>query len=172
MRSRKFLMSIFLMVLLVKDQHKPMTTNLYETDFYHWTVEQAQFLELGKFDDLDLTNLAEEIASLGKQQQQELRNRLGVLIGHLLKWQYQPEKRTRSWQVTIQLQRAEIQDLLTDNPSLKSYIDMAIQRGFRSGLALVLSETPIKKKDLPAICPYSFGQILDPSFPDHIEMEF
>ena len=172
MRSRKFLMSIFLMVLLVNDEHKSMNTNLYETDFYRWTFEQAQFLELGKLEGLDLVNLAEEIISLGKQKQQEISNRLGILIGHILKWQYQPEKRTRSWQVTIQLQRAEIQDLLTDNPSLKSYIDMAIQRGFRSGLALVLSETPIKKKDLPAVCPYVFEQLLDTNFPDDIEMEF
>jgi len=160
------------MVLLVNDEHKSMNTNLYETDFYRWTFEQAQFLELGKLEGLDLVNLAEEIISLGKQKQQEISNRLGILIGHILKWQYQPEKRTRIWQVTIQLQRAEIQDLLTDNPSLKSYIDMAIQRGFRSGLALVLSETPIKKKDLPAVCPYVFEQLLDTNFPDDIEMEF
>ena len=76
-------------------------TGLYETDFYRWTVEQSQFLALGKLHGLDLENLAEEIASLGRQERQELENRLGVLIGHLLKWQYQPNKRSRSWQVTI-----------------------------------------------------------------------
>ncbi|NJL88409.1 MAG: DUF29 domain-containing protein [Coleofasciculaceae cyanobacterium SM2_1_6] len=149
-----------------------MTSQLYETDFYRWTIEQSQFLQLGKFDRLDLSNLAEEIASLGKQQRQELRNRLGVLIGHLLKWQYQPAKRTRSWQVTISLQRREIRDILAENPSLQPYLDTAIQAGFSLGIDLVLIETPIKKKDLPTECIYTVEQILDSNFPDGIETEF
>jgi hypothetical protein len=149
-----------------------MVSQLYETDFHGWTIEQSQFLQLGKFDNLDLENLAEEIASLGKQQRQELRNRLGVLIGHLLKWQYQPTKRTRSWQVTISLQRREIRDILADNPSLQPYLDTAIQAGFSLGIDLVLMETPIKKKDLPTECVYTVEQILDNNFPDGIETEF
>jgi hypothetical protein len=149
-----------------------MQTNLYESDFYAWTNEQAKLLELRKLDRLDFENLIEEITSLGKQQQQELRNRLGLIIGHLLKWQYQPEKRTRSWQVTIQLQRQEVQDLLEDNPSLKSYLDKALSQSFRLGLAQVLSETPIKKQVLPDLCPYNLAELLDPNFPDDISREF
>jgi hypothetical protein len=149
-----------------------MNAKLYETDFYGWTLEQSKLLSLGKFEGLDLVNLVEEIESLGKQRQQELSNRLGVLIGHLLKWQYQPQKRSRSWQVTIQLQREEIQDLLEDNPSLRSYVEKALSKGFRLGLALVLSETPIKKTLLPKECPYGFEQLLDSNFPDDIEVEF
>jgi hypothetical protein len=149
-----------------------MQTNLYESDFYAWTIEQTELLQLRKLDHLDFDNLIEEIASLGKQQQQELRNRLGLLIGHLLKWQYQSEKRTRSWQVTIQLQRQEIHDLLQDNPSLKSYLDKALLQSFRLGLAQVLSETPISKKVLPDVCPYSFAELLDSNFPDDIGIEF
>ena len=149
-----------------------MSASLYETDFYRWTIEQSKLLAIGKLEGLDLVNLVEEIESLGKQKQQELSNRLGVLIGHLLKWQYQPEKRSRSWQVTIQLQREEIRDLLFDNPSLKSYLDRALPKGFRLGLALILGETPISKKLLPSECPYSFEQLLDLSFPDDIDVEF
>ena len=149
-----------------------MTSKLYETDFYGWTIEQSRLLQLGKFDSLDLENLAEEIASLGKQQRQELRNRLGVLIGHLLKWQYQPTKKTRSWQVTIGLQRREIKELLADNPSLQPYLNTAIQVGFSFGIDLVLIETSIKKKDLPTECVYTVEQILDNNFPDGLETEF
>jgi hypothetical protein len=149
-----------------------MTSKLYETDFYGWTIEQSRLLQLGKFDGLDLENLAEEIASLGKQQRQELRNRLGVLIGHLLKWQYQPTKKTRSWQVTIGLQRREIKELLADNPSLQPYLNTAIQVGFSFGIDLVLIETPIKKKYLPTECVYTVEQILDNNFPDGLETEF
>ena len=149
-----------------------MTSKLYETDFHGWTIEQSRLLQLGKFDSLDLENLAEEIASLGKQQRQELRNRLGVLIGHLLKWQYQPTKKTRSWQVTIGLQRREIKELLADNPSLQPYLNTAIQVGFSFGIDLVLIETSIKKKDLPTECVYTVEQILDNNFPDGLETEF
>ena len=119
---------------------------LYETDFYQWTVEQSQLLALGKLQGLDLENLAEEIASLGRQERQELENRLGVLIGHLLKWQYQPNKRSRSWQVTISNQRRAIKKLLTNNPSLKPYLDTAVQDGFLLGLGLVPSGLPTYAK--------------------------
>ncbi len=103
-----------------------MPSNLYETDFYTWTLEQLKLLKEGNFKHLDIVNLVEEIESLRKQQRQELSNRLGVLIGHLLKWDYQPEKRGKSWRVTIQIQRREINDLLEENPSLKLDMSEAI----------------------------------------------
>ncbi len=73
-----------------------MTQSLYDTDFYAWTLAQAEYLRAGQFELLDLENLGEEIESLGKQQRQELRNRLGILLGQLLKWHYQPEIRSKS----------------------------------------------------------------------------
>jgi len=96
--------------------------DLYETDFYQWTQEQATLLRQGVWTSLDIENLAEEIESLGRQQKQELRNCLGVLIGHLLKWEYQPELRGKSWKATIWEQRDQVFDILQDNPSLKPYI--------------------------------------------------
>ena len=77
------------------------TSDLYELDFYGWTQQQAKFLQEGKWDCLDIPNLIEEIESLGKQQRQELRSRLGILLGHLLKWEFQPHHRSRSWFATI-----------------------------------------------------------------------
>ena len=142
-----------------------MPSNLYETDFYAWTLEQSKFLKEGDFKHLDITNLVEEIESLGKQQRQELRNRLGVLIGHLLKWDYQPDKRSKSWRVTIQIQRREIEDLLEDNPSLKPYLPEAIAKGYKAGLDLVVLETPLDYPDLPEACIYTVDRIFDPEFP-------
>jgi Domain of unknown function DUF29 len=72
------------------------TVNLYEVDFHAWTREQAQLLRARQWERLDLENLAEEIESLGRQQRQELRNRLSVLLAHLLKWHYQSSLRSRS----------------------------------------------------------------------------
>ena len=84
------------------------TTTLYDQDFYAWTQQQVELLKTGQWKQIDIENLIEEIESLGKQQRQELRNRLGVLLGHLLKWRYHPEGRSKSWRATINEQRREI----------------------------------------------------------------
>jgi hypothetical protein len=93
--------------------------NLYERDFYAWTQQQAQLLRERAWEKLDLPHLIEEMESLGRQQRQELRNRLGVLVGHLLKWEYQPQARSVSWLLTLQVQRQEVLDLLEESPSLR-----------------------------------------------------
>jgi Domain of unknown function DUF29 len=85
------------------------TTTLYDQDFYAWTQRQMQLLKAGCWNELDIENLIEELDSLGKQERQELRNRLEVLLGHLLKWRYQPELRCKSWRATIREQRRQIQ---------------------------------------------------------------
>jgi Domain of unknown function DUF29 len=140
-------------------------TNLYSTDFYAWTQEQANLLRQGKVDYIDVINLIEEIESLGKQQKQELKNRLGVLIGHLLKWNYQSNQRSKSWKYTIQEQRLQILDLFEQNPSLKPYQAEAISKAYQLGLLLIGRETPLDPKELPSQCPYTLDQILDNSFP-------
>jgi Domain of unknown function DUF29 len=145
-----------------------MQSNLYETDFYAWTLEQSKLLQVGDFKGLDIVNLVEEIESLGKQQRQELRNRLGVLIGHLLKWNYQPEKRSKSWRVTIREQRREILRLLDENPSLKPYLEEAIKYAHESGLDLVVLETPLDYQDLPEAPIYTIEQLLSPDFPNEL----
>lgn len=148
-----------------------MTTKLlYESDFYHWTVDQVRSLRLGKLDSLDLENLAEEIESLGNQQRSELENRLAILLGHLLKWDLQPNLRGKSWRSTIREQRRQIQKLITKNPSLKSYLDEAMSEGYESALDLVVRETPFDYKELPQVCPYAIAQIFDNNFPIGIEM--
>ena len=93
---------------------------LYEKDFYAWTQEQAALLSQGRWTGLDISNLVEEIESLGKQQRSELRNRLKVLLIQLLKWQYQSGRRSRSWQNTINVQRMDIADLIAESPMLKA----------------------------------------------------
>lgn len=138
--------------------------SLYETDFYAWTQEQAQLLRNHQWSKLDLPNLVEEIESLGKQQRQELRNRLSILIGHLLKWEYQPQRRNRSWLSTIRVQRIDLYDLLEENPSLKPYLGEAIGRAYRKAIELAASETNLPYKIFPQNCPYSFEQLLDELF--------
>jgi hypothetical protein len=137
------------------------TTTLYDQDFYGWTQRQVDLLRTGRWEELDIENLVEEIESLGRQERQELRNRLGVLLGHLLKWHYQPEARTKSWAATIQEQRRRIQRHLKENPSLKPYLAEAIAIGYEDGLDLVNRETPLDSKQLPQVCPFSEVDIFE-----------
>ncbi|WP_439637874.1 DUF29 domain-containing protein [Gloeomargarita lithophora] len=136
-----------------------MTQSLYDQDFYAWTQEQANYLRAGKFELLDRENLGEEIESLGKQQRQELRHRLGILLGHLLKWHYQPSARSKNWKYTIREQRREIERHLRDNPSLKPYLSEAIALGYEDGLDLIGQETPLDPETLPQACPFAEEQI-------------
>jgi len=87
------------------------------------------------------------------------------LIGHLLKWDYQSDRRSQSWRATMRLQRDEVSDILQENPSLKPYLAEAIEKGFRKGCNLFIEETSLDFEILPRSCPYTIAQLLDPSFP-------
>jgi hypothetical protein len=138
--------------------------NLYETDFYAWTQEQVMLLRYQQWGQIDLPNLIEEVESLGKQQRQELRNRLSILLGHLLKWHHQPEYRSRSWLATLRIQRLDITQLLEDNPSLKPYLEEALDKAYVKGIELAVKETNLPHQTFPAECPYKFADILDHNF--------
>ncbi len=141
-----------------------MTTRLYDTDFHAWTLEQVNLLQSQQFAQLDLVNLVEEIESLGRKERQELRNRLGVLLGHLLKWQFQPEQRTNSWLGTIREQRVQIKFLLKDSPSLKPYLEQAFADAYELGVALAMRESLLGGEVFPEDSPYELEQSLDPKF--------
>ncbi|MDZ8140917.1 MAG: DUF29 domain-containing protein [Nostoc sp. DedQUE04] len=140
------------------------TSHLYETDFYDWTQKQVSLLKTQQWEQLDTLNLIEEIETLGRKERQELRNRLGILLGHLLKWQFQPEKRSNSWLGTIREQRVQIKLLLQDSPSLKPYLDEVFFSVYELGLALAIRETELGENVFPEICPYTLDQTLNPKF--------
>lgn len=146
-------------------------TDLYETDFYAWTQKQVELLRQHQLDSLDINNLIEEIDSLGKQQQQELVNRLGVLLGHLLKWEYQPSKRSRSWVATIREQRRKIAKLLYKNPTLKPYLNEAISEAYLDGVDLAVRETLMEYKTFPSEVSYTWQQIENPNFLPGIQLD-
>ena len=141
-----------------------LTPSLYETDFYAWTQEQGKLLRDAKWSQLDLANLIEEIESLGKQQRAELRNRLSILIGHLLKWEYQSNRRSRSWLMTIRVQRRDTLELVKENPSLKPYLQEALQKIYQNARDLAAGETNLPIKSFPPDCLYSLEEILSDGF--------
>ena len=90
----------------------------YDKDLNAWAQEQARLLRAGRFEMLDIEHIADEIEDVGKRKQRELASSLAVLLAHLLKWQYQPERRGASWEKTIKAQRKKIAYALDESPSL------------------------------------------------------
>lgn len=92
----------------------------YNTDFYKWSKEQSSFLKEGVYSKLDIENLIEEIESLGRSEKRTLISYLSINFLHQLKFQYQPDKRTRSWNLSIKSSMNKACRCLRENPSLKS----------------------------------------------------
>ncbi len=136
----------------------------YERDFYSWLMEQAAHVRAGRWDALDRENLAEEIESLGREQFNKLESALRVLLMHMLKWDYQPERRTRSWTTSIKDQRIALEDVLEDNPGLKSRLDEALARGYRRARVQAAGETGLEDSTFPDKCPYSWGDVVSREF--------
>ena len=141
-------------------------TPLYDQDFYVWTQQQAVLLRAKKWRELDYGNLAEELEALGKRDRRELEHRLEVLVMHLLKWRYQPERRERSrgWRSTIREQRRRLARLLQDSPSLRSEVPAILNDGYPHARAKALDETSLPPETLPLTCPWTAAQILDDAF--------
>jgi len=140
------------------------SARLYETDFYGWIQNQAGVLRAGNFASLDLDNLIEEIESMGKSHQRALESRLEVLLIHLLKWQFQPERKSPSWEHTINEQRDRLTDHLLENPSLKPKTPEAQVKAYRYAIKGASRETGLPVSIFPPQCPWTFEQIMDPDF--------
>ena len=136
----------------------------HNKDFYGWTLATADLLKQGKYQEADMDRIIEEIETLGRSNKRELVSRSGVLMAHLLKWQYQSNLRSASWEGTIERQRIEINDLLEENPSLKSSILEAMPKAYKYALSILKEETPLNLKSLPKDCPYTFEQIIADDF--------
>jgi hypothetical protein len=139
-------------------------TARYEKDFYSWTQEQAALLRNGQFVQVDLEHIIEEIESMGRSERREIRNRLSVLLAHLLKWKFQPELQSRSWSSTIYEQRRQLISVLDDNPSLAAQLDEAISIAYPSAVLQAADETGIDETHFPTTCPWSSTEIVRDKF--------
>ncbi len=139
---------------------------LYAQDFYAWTQATAHLIRTGKWYDLSLEALAEEVESLGARDHRELRRRLQRLITHLLKWQYQPSKRQtgHSWRSTIRTQRLEIAELLAQSPSLRRTVPEALSARYGLAREHASVQTHLPLLTFPESCPWSVEQVLDDTF--------
>ena len=139
-------------------------TARYDQDFYAWSREQADLLRAGNAVDADLENIAEEIESMVKTEKRELISRLTVLILHLVKWRFQPAERSRSWRLSVEGQRLDIEDLLKDNPSLRPVVSDSIGQAWRRALIEAQKETGLEASMFPSVCPWASNQVSSDDF--------
>jgi len=136
----------------------------HDEDVYGWATHTANLLRNKKMDDVDFENIIEEMEVLGRSEQHELKNRLSLVISHLLKWQYQSDKRTRSWKLTIEEQRLQAASCLEVSPSLNSHLDEILRKAYKIGKIKALKETELDENILPQQCPYTFEEIMNDTF--------
>jgi hypothetical protein len=142
--------------------------SLYEADYYAWLEQQIRALREGHPEDLDSLNVAEKLDDLSQSVRRELQSRLELILSHLLKWIYQAEKRTPSWENTIDEQRARVADLLMKNPSLRRELEDVVTEAYRyarraagNDMGLGLREW---RRRFPSEAPWSAAEILNASF--------
>ncbi|CAN7177062.1 DUF29 domain-containing protein [Pseudoduganella sp. LjRoot289] len=145
-----------------KDESLP--TPRYEDDFIIWLEAQAEFLRTGKLELLDRENLIDELTSMANRDRRELGSRLDVLIAHLLKCAFQPERKTRSWESTVHEQRRQIQMIVDDSPSLRPKLQAKLDASYPHALRRAVDETGLSASHFPPHCPFSVEQVLDDDF--------
>ncbi len=140
------------------------TLNLYEKDFYAWTQEQAKLIKNKSFERLDVTHLFDEVEDMGNRHADEIESRLTVLLMHLLKWNYQPDLRGKSWEFTIKEQRRGIAKRLKKMPSLKSKISELFLEAYDDAVFEAEKETGLDGSAFPTKAPWTIEQVLSNEF--------
>jgi hypothetical protein len=134
---------------------------LYEADLYLWASQQAALLQEGRLSELDLIHIAEELDDVGSEIYQRLESALTVLLMQMLKWDFQPDRRTRGWEATIREHRRRVEKLIKQNPSLKSKL---AEEGYQNGRDRASGETDLPVARFPEECSYSWEDILGREF--------
>ena len=132
-----------------------------DSDFAAWISDQVAALKEGRFSDLDIDDLADEVESLAKRDFKKLRSAFRVILQHMLKWDYQPERRGQSWRDSINNSRDRVWGELASSPSFRSRVDEAIAQAYPLARSRAWAETGVFKLERePKTCPYSWDEIM------------
>ena len=132
----------------------------YLTDFNLWIDRTAQLLREQRWHEIDVAHLIEEIEDLGKSERRGIASQLTRLLLHLLKWQYQPQRRSDSWLDSITDARTQIELAIEDSPSLKNYPAEKLQESYQRARRQAAKQTNIEISVFPTTCPYSLELVL------------
>jgi Domain of unknown function DUF29 len=145
-------------------------SELYHCDESAWLEEMAALARAGDVAALDCNNLAEYLSDMAKRDIREVVSRLAILLLHLLKWDRQPEKQTRSWELSIREQREELQELL-ESGTLRNFAEQELPNAYRKAVRRAAVETDLSECEFPTECPFALEQVLAelaPFLPDLI----
>ncbi|MGD2021491.1 MAG: DUF29 domain-containing protein [Thiohalocapsa sp.] len=145
---------------------------LYQTDYAAWARRHVELLRAGRFAEMDIEHLQEELSDMSKSDRRELESRLLILIAHLLNWGYQyqalcerwREFKGDSWRSTIVEQRMQLAVLLRQSPGLKPIVAETIAAAYPDAADLASKEGHLPPETFPAQCPYSAEQLLQDDF--------
>ncbi|NIG13000.1 DUF29 domain-containing protein [Pantoea sp. Al-1710] len=136
--------------------------SLYSSDFYAWAMEQSQLIKDRQNEAIDIFHLVEEIEGLANRERKALESSIRVLLGLLLKWKVRKNDRYAMLRLLIREQRMRVNDVLDDNPSLRSQVNDIIPRAYRYSSILAIKMTGVDS--FPEICPWDFWEFMDPEF--------
>ncbi|MCY7392870.1 MAG: DUF29 domain-containing protein [Leptolyngbyaceae cyanobacterium CAN_BIN12] len=127
----------------------------YLADFNSWIDQTAQLLRESRWHEIDVLHLIEEVEDLGKSERRGIASQLTRLLLHLLKWQYQPQRRSDSWLDSITDARTQIELAIEDSPSLRSYPAEQLEEGYQRARRQAAKQTSVEIAVFPDVCPYS-----------------
>jgi hypothetical protein len=133
---------------------------LYDQDYYLWINKTVEQLSNNQFQEIDLQNLIAELESMGRSEKRSVQSNLTVLLMHLLKYKYQPNKRSRSWRSTIVEHRRRLLILFKDSPSLKGYGQEIFAECYQDARQDGATETQLKISVFPDECPFNLEVVL------------
>jgi hypothetical protein len=137
---------------------------LYEQDETAWLDAMAELARDGRADDLDLPHLAEYLSDMARRDRREVESRLVVLMAHLLKWEHQPEGRSRSWRLTVIEQRQELARL-AGRGVLRVHAESVLAAAYAEAVERAAAETGLPADRFPASCPYMLEEVLTVDLP-------
>ena len=142
-------------------EEKAATPVTKEADLYSWAVRQAELLREGRLAEIDAAAIAEEIDDVGEEEYYRLESALRVLMLHLLKWDHQPERRSRSWTLSILEHRRRARRQLLRSPGLKSELDDALTAAYEDARLEAASETGLPMRLFPPTRPFDYAEIME-----------
>lgn len=134
-------------------------SSLYEEDETAWLDAMSELAAERRFEDMDFENLSAYLQSMAISDRRAVFNRLVVLILHLLKWDYQPDRRTSSWRQTILLQRLRLEQFL-ESRILRRHAEEILDKVYSKAASVAAEETGLRSVKFPRKCPFTLDQVL------------
>lgn len=151
--------------ITMKTEQLSNSVSLYEKDYYLWIQKTVESLEKQKFNEIDLIHLIEELGDMGRSEKRAITSNLRIMLMHLLKYQYQPEKRTNSWLFTIVEHRKRLEEAFKTSPSLKRYYEEVFAKSYQDARELASAETGLSIERFPEYSPFTPEEVLNS---DHV----